>query len=356
MVVASSAPMDAPSNLVLHADADSFFASVVMRSRPELRTVPMAVVAAVFVASANYPARARGVRGAMSTGDALRLCPELVLVDLPTDIEEVSDALFDLFGELAQVVEPGSMEEAFLDVGTHDWHRSRAAADAIRARAAEELGIAVSIGIGRTKLMAKLASRAAKPDGVHAIGEAEEAELRSTLPVDEVWGVGGTTLQRLHAIGVLRLSDLDGIPAADLDKTCGVMMARRLRRIREGTDDATVTPVSARTALSAEGSITGWARADRTVEELVERCVVRVCKRANRAGMVGSGITVTLRAGAGDADVTLKAPSVDPSADAEHWLAIALRLVQDSPAAGVESVRVTLTGTRPVELVPPTLF
>ncbi|MEC5183459.1 DNA polymerase-4 [Cryobacterium sp. MP_3.1] len=345
------------SRPVLHADADAFFASVAMRSRPELAAVPVAVVAHVYIASANYPARARGVRSGTLAQDALRQCPELILIDVPrAEVEEVGDALFDIFHNSATAVEPGSIEEAFLDVGATDWAGAIDAGHALRRRVARELGIPISVGVGSTKLMAKLASRRAKPDGLSVIDAGEEAGLRTTLPITDVWGIGATTLQRLHRIGVLRLGDVDGIPPNELQHVCGTAMARRLWRIRDGTDDAVVRPVEQRSSLTAEGSTAGFARPDKTPGELAEACVERLCKRAERAGLAGTGMTLTLRPEAGGKAVVRKRTLVAATTGRADWLAVAEDLLAGESVPRLAGLRVTLTGLLPLDRVQHTLF
>ena len=344
-------------NLLLHVDADSFFASVVLRRRPELAARPVAVVAHVFVASANYPARDRGVRGGMLAHEAQRLCPELILIDVPRDeVEDVSDALFDIFNDSARAVEPGSMEEAFLDVGTPDWETATEAGRALRTRVARQLGIPVSVGIGRTKLMAKLASRAAKPDGLYAIGVEEELGLRETLPVDDVWGLGAKTVERLRLIGAVRLGDIDGIAHDELQRVCGTTMARRLRRIRDATDDAVLHPVEGRTSLSSEGTISGYNRRDWTPVELMEAGIARVCRRADRAGLAATGITVTLRPESPSPAVVLKHRATDATADPSYWVETMRGELAITPLSRLVGVRATLTGLLAPEQVQQTLF
>lgn len=342
---------------ILHADADSFFASVALRSRPELAEQPVAVVAHVYIASATYPARARGVRAGMLVQDALRQCPELILIDVPrAEVEEVGDALFDIFHDSAIAVEPGSMEEAFLDVGATDRAGAAEAGQVLRRRVARELGIPISVGVGRTKLMAKIASRRAKPDGLFVIDAAAEALLRTTLPLDEVWGIGATTLARLNRIGVARLGDVDGIPQNELQHVCGTAMARRLWRIREGTDDAIVRPVEARTALTAEASTSGYARPDKTPTELVQACVDRLCKRAERAGLAGTGITLSLRPEPGGKAIVLKRRLVAATTGRDTWLAVAEDLLAGERVPSLTGLRVSLTGLLPLDRVLHTLF
>jgi len=342
--------------LLLHVDADSFFAGVVMRHRPELASVPFAVVAHVFVASANYPARSRGVRGGMLVAEALVGCPELVLVDTPRDeVEDVSDALFDLFRDSGLVVEPGSMEEAFLDTGTADWGCAVGIAQSLRGRVTAELGITVSVGVGRTKLMAKLGSRAAKPNGLRIVGARREAGYRERLPIADLWGVGGRTRERLRLAGVERISDVDALSEHELTRVCGTMMARRLRSVRDGTDDATVNPVEGRTQLSSEGTISGFQRRDWTPTELTRSCVERVCHRAGRAGLRATGLTLTLRPREG-APLTAKHREATATGDAEAWASRALAMLGELDAPPLVGVRVTLTGLRGDDDPEQTLF
>ncbi|SDT25008.1 Y-family DNA polymerase [Microlunatus soli] len=232
---------------LLHADADCFFASVELQRRPELADRPVAV-ATHIVMSATYPARARGVRGAMPLRQALKLCPELVVLPPQADYQSAGEALMGLFWRFAVQVEPGSMEEAFIDPGDAD---PVATAAAIRAAARDELGLPVTVGVARTKLLAKLASRRAKPDGLLVITGTEEARLRATLTIDDLWGVGPTTANRLADAGVTRLTELEGYDEARLRSVVGTAMARRLLSIRDGTDDATVRQLGPRRTVSA---------------------------------------------------------------------------------------------------------
>ena len=346
-----------PRGPLLHADADAFFASVALRSRPEDVNRPLVTAAHVIVTCANYPARALGIHAAMLVGEAQRLCPDLVVVDVPrSEIEEVGDALYDLFHEIVPGVEPGSIEEAFLDTSAMTWIEAEQAAAMLRERARRELGIAVSVGIGRTKLMAKLGSRAAKPDGLHVIDAAREAELRLTLTPAQIWGVGARTLARLTNLGVKELADLDGVPAAELDLPCGTGMARRLRQIRAGTDDAVVRPVNQRSSFTAEGSTAGYARANKSPQELQEECIAAVCHRADRAGLAGSGLTLTLRLETGTAALTRKIAIAEASAAPQVWLAVGKQLLEREPVPHLSGLGVSLTGLLPLRQVQGALF
>ncbi|GLY15362.1 hypothetical protein Kisp01_23770 [Kineosporia sp. NBRC 101677] len=342
---------------LLHADADCFFASVALRRRPDLRARPVAVVNHVFVASANYPARAGGVRSAMLVQEARHRCPELVVLDVPyAEVEEVGDALFEIFHRFAPAVEPGSVEEAFLDVGAEDWPAALDTAQALRKQVQQELGITVSVGVGRTKLMAKLASRAAKPDGLYSIALQDEPQLRADLPIGQVWGVGQKTFARLENLDVQRLADLDRIPRAQLQQVCGTTMARRLWQIRAGTDDARVRPVRHRDSLSAESSIAGYGRPDHSPEQLLTLCLDRVLHRAEKAGLVAEGLALTLQPAGEELPLRRKQSGFTATADRSALRSAADRLLHAGPVPPLAGLRVTLTGLLPADQVPQTLF
>lgn len=344
------------SRPLLHADCDAFFASVALRTRPELIGLPVAVVAHVFVASATYAARAFGVRGGMLVQEALARCPEMVLLDIPrVEVEEAGDALFDLFDELAVGVEPGSQEEAFLQMPSADWDEAIAIGRELRRRAAVDLGIPVSVGVGRTKLMAKLASRAAKPDGLYVIDGDREQELRSGLDIADIWGIGPRTVKRLAGLDVVRLSDLDRMSRVELPQVCGSAVARRLWAIREGTDDAHVRPLRSRESFSAEGSVAGFQRPDRDPQELLEQCGTRVCHRTARAGLAGNRLAITLKPETGP-PVVLRCTLAEASASWAAWAGPARKLLADRPLLPLIGLGVTLSALVPADQVQVALF
>ncbi|GAB6897679.1 DNA polymerase Y family protein [Kineosporia succinea] len=338
---------------LLHVDADCFFAAVALRGRPDLARRPVAVVNHMFVASANYPARRRGVRGGTTVAEAVHACPGLVLLDVPhAEVEEVSDALFGVFHRFAAAVEPGSVEEAFLDVRAGDWGEAARTAQTLRAQVLLELGVTVSVGVGRTKLMAKLASRAAKPDGLHLIEPHHEAELRAGLPISRVWGIGPKTLTRLANLDVHRLADLDRVPREAVQRLCGTTMARRLTQIRNGTDDAVVRPVQHRESLSAEVSTEGYARPDHTPAAMARLCTERVLRRAEKAGLSGTGILLTLQPRDGGRPERRR----QSGTPGDGWVHTASALLEREPVPPLAGLRVTLTGLAPAGQEPETLF
>src|SRR5436189_1568133 len=188
---------------ILHADVDAFFAAVEQRDAPRLRDRPVAVGAGVVLAP-SYEAKAYGVRTAMSVGRARRLCSELVVVrPRMSAYSEASKALYDVFDDVTPIVEGLSIDEAFLDVRC----LGRVATPAeiavrLRHEVRERVGLPVSVGVARTKHLAKVASAAAKPDGLLLVEPADEVAFLHPLPVERLWGVGPVTATRLRDLGI----------------------------------------------------------------------------------------------------------------------------------------------------------
>ncbi|MGO0576834.1 Y-family DNA polymerase [Ornithinimicrobium panacihumi] len=240
--------------MLIHADADAFFASVEERDDPSLRGVPF-VVAHQVVACPSYPARALGVRGGVPVGHARRILRDLRLVEPRHEAyETASRDLFALFASVTAFVEPGSMEEAFLDVeavGLDPVDTART----LRERARAELGLPVSMGVGTTKLMAKVASRRAKPDGMVVIGRREDRTVRHALRLEEVWGVGPATVEALRQQGWRTVGDLAALEVRELSPIVGTTAARRLAAVAAGLDDARVKVPGERRSAGASRTI-----------------------------------------------------------------------------------------------------
>lgn len=269
------------TTVLFHADADAFFASVEQRDDPSLRGVPI-VVGQQVVACPSYEARAMGVKAGMPLGLVSRRWPGVRVVPLRDGVyEEASERLFALFRRFTPLVEPGSMEEAFLDVT--DRHRGdpEGMARALREAARAEVGLPVSVGVGRTKLMAKLASRRAKPDGLVVVDPVREAWLRPRLRLDDLWGVGPTTIEKLTTAGLFTVADLHGLGVADLkERGFSTGMARRLVSIADGTDDATIRLPQPRKSVGASRSM----RATRTRSVVRAALAVQVDRALERLG------------------------------------------------------------------------
>lgn len=280
---------------ILHADADAFFASVEVRDRPELADRPFVVIAGSsgVVACPNYPARAHGIHGGMTIRQAKGRCSNLALVESRFDAyAEASERLFQLFARYAVAIEPGSMEEAFLDVAGDD---PVTVAGRIRTEASDEIGLPVSVGVGRTKLIAKLASRRAKPDGLVVIRGDDERQLRDRLRIADLWGVGATTRERLCDLGIYTVRDLDGVQLPQLAQVVGVAMARRLANIALGTDDAAVHAPKPGRLISGERTVTPASRSRARIDEILSAATDSAVQRLTGRGQLASRIEVTVR-------------------------------------------------------------
>ncbi len=199
---------------ILHADLDAFFASVEQRDDPSLRGRPV-IVGIGVVMCASYEARARGVRGAMGGGEARRLCPDAVFVaPRLSAYTDASKAVFEVFDDTTPFVEGISVDEAFLDVGGLRRIAGTPEEIAIRLRreVRERVGLPISVGVARTKFLAKVASAVSKPDGLLVVPPADEIGFLHPLPIERVWGIGAKTAAKLHARGIHRVGDIAAMP------------------------------------------------------------------------------------------------------------------------------------------------
>jgi DNA polymerase IV len=227
---------------ILHVDADAFFVSVEERDDPALHGLPV-VVGDELVCSASYEARRRRVRVGMLVNQALVLCPDLVAVAPRWETyAAVGAQLFDLLHGFGAIVEAASIEDAFVDLGTDDWDAAAAAAQVIRVDVRARIDLPVSVGVARTKLLARIANRRAKPDGVVVIGPDDEPVVRSELAIGELWGIGRATRSKLKVQGIEHVAELAPYSARELAPIVGTAMARRLYRIAHAFDDARVLP------------------------------------------------------------------------------------------------------------------
>jgi DNA polymerase IV len=289
---------------ILHVDMDAFFASVELRDRPELREQPVVVAGGGtrgVVLAANYPARRFGVRSAMPAARARRLCPQAVF--LPPSrgkYVEVSRAVLAAFRELTPLVEPLSLDEAFLDVsGALRRLRLTPAAigAALRARVAAEHGLTCSVGVAPTKFVAKLASGLAKPDGMVVVPKGELLAFLHPLPVSALWGVGDRTAERLLAVGLERIADVAATPLPRLRRTIGTAAAEHLHALALGHDHRTVQPDVAEKSIGAEEAF----EVDQADRAVVRRELLRLSERTatslRRRGLRGRTVSIKVRFG-----------------------------------------------------------
>lgn len=243
---------------IIHIDADSFYASVEMRENPDLVGKPIAVGGSSdrrgVIATSNYEARKFGVRSAMSSARALQLCPQLTIVKPRFELyREVSGKLHDIFREYTDLIEPLSLDEAFLDVSETDLCEGSATlmANEIRAKVRETLRITVSAGVAPNKFLAKVASDWNKPDGTFTVPPARVAEFVYQLPVSKIMGVGKVTAEKLKKMGVITCGDLQRQPLETLAKRFG-KYGSRLAELSQGIDERPVKTSRTRKSISVE--------------------------------------------------------------------------------------------------------
>ncbi|MDT4973955.1 MAG: polymerase [Pseudonocardiales bacterium] len=285
---------------LLHVDMDAFYASVEIRRRPELRGKPVVVGGSLrgVVAAASYEARRYGIRSAMSMGQALRLCPRLIV--LPPDraaYSAASAAVMAILRDVTPLVEPLSLDEAFLDVaGAVRLHgRPAAIAAGIRARVSEELALTCSVGVAPTKFVAKLASARCKPDGMLVIPAAEVLNFLNPLPVTVLWGVGARTAELLHRLGIRTVADLADTPLDTLRRAVGVAGAEQLHALAHGLDPRTVQPGEVEKSISADHTNPVDLTTEADVRRELLRLAEEVARRVRERGWVARTIGIKIR-------------------------------------------------------------
>ncbi|MGC5018123.1 DNA polymerase IV [Micromonospora sp. DT47] len=292
---------DDSGSQVLHVDMDAFFASVEVRRRPELRGRPV-VVGGVgprgVVSSASYEARRYGVRSAMPTMRARAICPHAVY--LPPDFSQytaASRAVMQIFRDVTPLVEPLSLDEAFLDVaGARRLFGPPAAiARRIRERVATEQGLTCSVGVAPSKFVAKLGSTRAKPDGLLVVPADRVLEFLHPLPVGALWGVGERSAETLRRLGLATIGDLAEAPFGMLRKALGAASATHLHELARGRDPRSVSPEHVEKSIGAE--VTFDADVDDPVEirQALLALSEKVGVRLRRAGQVGRTVSLKVR-------------------------------------------------------------
>src|ERR1700758_1765971 len=223
---------------ILHADLDSFYASVEQRDDPTLRGRPVIVGGGVVLA-ASYEAKAYGVRTAMGGAQARRLCPDAVVVPpRMTAYSRASDAVFEVFGDVTPIVEAISVDEAFLDVGglARVSGTPLQIADRLRTDVRDHVGLPITVGVARTKFLAKVASRVAKPDGLLVVEPDRELDFLHPLPVELLWGVGRVTATKLHARGITIVAEVAALEETVLVSMLGRASGRHIHALAHNRD------------------------------------------------------------------------------------------------------------------------
>jgi DNA polymerase IV len=284
---------------ILHADVDAFYASVEQRDDPRLCGRPVIVGSGVVLA-ASYEARAYGVRGAMGGARARRLCPHAVVVEPRwSAYVEASRAVFDVFARMAPVVEGLSMEEAFLDVSGLRRISGTPPEIAARLRRAvrELVGLPITVGVARTKSLAKMASRVGKPDGLLVVSPDEEPGFLHPLGVEQLWGVGPATAERLHDRGIATVGQLAELSEAALISILGRALGRHLHALAHCRDPRRVRAHRGRRSFGTQAALDGSSRSPGALDSVVIALVERVTRRMRASGRVGRTVVLRLRFG-----------------------------------------------------------
>jgi len=282
---------------ILHADLDAFYASVEQRDDPSLRGRPVIVGGGVVLA-ASYEARAFGVRTAMGGRRARQLCPGAVVVrPRMTAYTEASRAVYQVFDEMSPVVEALSIDEAFLDVRGLGHIRGSPAeiASALRRSVRDRLGLPITVGVARTKFLAKVASGVAKPDGLLVVPPGAELEFLHPLTVERLWGVGAATAAKLHGRGVTTVGQVAGLTVAELEALLGRALGRKLHALAHNHDPRPVVPTRHRRSVGAQRAIGRGPHPPGHVDASLIGLVDRVTRRMRAKGRTGRTVTLRLR-------------------------------------------------------------
>src|SRR4051794_3325256 len=242
---------------ILHADLDAFYASVEQRDDPRLRDRPVVVGSGVVLA-ASYEAKAYGVRTAMSGGQARRLCPQAIVVEpRMSAYTEASEAVFTVFRAMSPLVEGLSIDEAFLDVGGLGKISGSPVDIAVRLRRAiaEEIGLPITVGVARTKFLAKVASGVAKPDGLLVVPPDGELDFLHPLPVRRLWGVGPVTARKLHDRGIATVGEVAALGEAALVSFLGQAAGRHLHALAHNRDPRPVRTGRRRQSIGSQRAL-----------------------------------------------------------------------------------------------------
>ncbi len=310
---------------ILHVDLDAFYASVEQLEDPSLAGRPVMVGGTGdrgVVAAASYEARTYGVHSAMPTVRARRLCPDGVFLPARHDLyADYSTRVFAILRDFTPLVEGISVDEAFLDVGgaRRLFGPPVEVARAIKRRVRDEVGITCSVGLATTKLLAKLASDDAKPDGLLVIEPGRELAYLHPLPVERLWGVGPATRNRLDTFGVTTVGDLAAVPEESLVAALGRAQGRHLHALAWNRDDRPVTPEHEAKSVSAEETFPHDIADPDVLRHEVRLLAARVCRRLRRADLTGR--TVTLKARFPDFSTVTRSTTLDEPTDSDGAVA-----------------------------------
>ncbi|MFW6059614.1 MAG: DNA polymerase IV [Phycisphaeraceae bacterium] len=294
-------PPDAP-RAILHVDMDAFFAAIAQLERAELRGKPVLTGGTgprSVVSTASYEARIFGCRSAMPMSQARRLCPQAIVVQVErATIRRYSHQLFDLLHEVTPLVEPVSVDEAFLDVtGSDRLHGAPLdIAKRLKQRIHDELKLTASIGVSFNKFLAKLGSDMDKPDGLTVIAPDDVDRVLPPLEIDKLWGVGPRTADRLHRAGLHRVSDVRRYSIEQMRQRFGEL-GEHLHRLAHGLDDRAVVPDHQAKSIGHEQTFPEDVADRDALRGVLLHQVEQIARRLRRHGLQARGLTLKLRFG-----------------------------------------------------------
>ncbi|MGI9606232.1 MAG: DNA polymerase IV [Acidimicrobiales bacterium] len=282
---------------ILHADLDSFYASVEQRDAPNLKGKPVIVGGGVVLA-ASYEAKAFGVKTAMNGRQARDLCPQAIVVDPRMDAySRASRDVFAVFDDTTPLVEGLSIDEAFLDVaglrrisGTPTEIARR-----LRERVAAEVGLPISVGVARTKFLAKVASAVSKPDGLLVVDPDHELDFLRPLPVERLWGVGRVTAEKLRAVGITTVAEVGDLPLDVLIGLVGVASGTKLHALSHNRDSRTVSTGKRRSSIGSQRALGRRKKKPGELDAILCDIVDRVTHRMRNANRVGRTVVLRFR-------------------------------------------------------------
>jgi DNA polymerase-4 len=282
---------------ILHADLDAFYASVEQRDDPRLRGKPVIVGGGVVLA-ASYEAKARGVRTAMGGHTARSLCPDAIVVPARMSAySEASRAVFRVFRDTSPAVEALSIDEAFIEArgleriaGTPEQIARR-----LRRRVLQEVGLPITVGVARTKFLAKVASGVAKPDGLLVVDPERELEFLHSLEVERLWGVGPATSRKLRARGLTNVGEVARVPEAALVEIVGRAAGRQLHALAHNRDPRRVRPRRRRRSMGAQRALGRRRRSREEIDATLLALTDRLARRLRGADRVCRTVTLRMR-------------------------------------------------------------
>jgi DNA polymerase IV len=329
---------------ILHADLDSFYASVEQRDDPSLLGRPVIVGPGVVLA-ASYEAKASGVYSGMGAGRARYLCPQAAVV--PCRFEaytEASKAVFEIFEDTAPTVEALSIDEAFLDVRgmQHFAGTPEEIAVRLRRRVREELRLPISVGVARTKFLAKVASAVAKPDGLLVVPPDRELEFLHPLPVERLWGVGDVTAEKLHSAGLHTVGQVAEVSVRSLMGLLGRAAGRHLHALANVRDPRRVERRKRRRSIGAQHALGRRSRSPEAVDAALVGLVDRVTGRLRKAERVAR--TVVLRLRFVDFKRATRSHTLGEPTDRTETVLAAARVLLAAAQPTIEERGITLVG------------